>query len=64
MPMKISQKSILLAKQARKEHLRDGYISLTCPKCHEHPVIRTTSKGERMIISCECGYIKDIEINL
>ena len=59
----ISEHSILLAKQARLEKQKNGYVTVICPKCHEHPKIMMTSKGERTIISCPCGYVKNIEIN-
>lgn len=60
----ISQESIMLANQARTELLKNGYVSVICPKCQEHPKITMTSRGERTIISCACGYVKNIEINL
>lgn len=58
-----SPQSIMLANQARLEQLKNGYVSVKCPKCHEHPEITMTSKGERTIISCPCGYVRNIEIN-
>ena len=60
----ISHQSIMLAKQARLEHQKNGYVSVKCPKCNNTPEITMTSKGERTIVSCPCGYIKNIEINL
>jgi phage FluMu protein Com len=60
----ISPQSIALANQVRLEQLKNGYVSVKCPKCHEHLEIRTTPKGERTIISCPCGYVRNIEINL
>lgn len=59
----ISHQSIMLAKQARLEKQRNGYVTVVCPKCQGHPEITMTSKGERTIVSCPCGYIKSIEIN-
>ena len=59
----ISLQSIMLAKQARMEYLKTGRITVECPKCHKHPEITMTSKGERTIISCPCGYVLNIEIN-
>ncbi len=53
----------MLAKQARMEKQKNGYVTVVCPKCHEHPEIVMTSKGERTIVSCPCGYVKNIEIN-
>lgn len=58
----LSQSS-MLAHQARLEQLKNGYVTTICPKCHEHPEITMTSKGERTIIRCPCGYIKSGEIN-
>jgi hypothetical protein len=59
----ISPQSIMLAKQARLEYLRTGQIITICPKCHEHPEITMTPRGERTIISCPCRYVNNIEIN-
>lgn len=59
----ISRQSIMLAKKARLEQQKNGYVSVICPKCQKHPEITTTSRGERTIIRCQCGYIKNIEIN-
>lgn len=59
----ISPQSITLAKQARLEKLEHGHVTVVCPKCHEHPEIITTLGGERTIISCPCGYVKNAEIN-
>lgn len=59
----ISPQSIKLANQARLEQQKNGYVTVVCPKCQEHPEIRMTPKGERTIISCPCGYVKNIEIN-
>ena len=59
----ISPQSIMLAKQARLEQQKSGYVTVICPKCQKHPKITITSKGERTIVSCPCGYVKNIEIN-
>ena len=59
----ISHQSIMLAKQARLEQQKNGYVSVICPKCQEHPEITMTSNGERTIIRCKCGYVKNVEIN-
>lgn len=58
-----SRESSMLAHQARLEQLKNGYVTTICPKCHEHPEITMTSKGERTFIRCPCGYIKSGEIN-
>lgn len=55
--------SIMLAKQARLEQQKNGYVSVKCPKCNGTLKITMTSNCERTIISCPCGYIKNIEIN-
>ena len=60
----ISPQSLLLAKQARMEMMENGYITIICPKCQEHPKITTTSNGERTIVTCRCGYIINVDINL
>ncbi len=59
----ISRQSIMLAKQARLEQQKNGYVSVKCPKCNGIPEITMTSNGERTTVSCPCGYIKNIEIN-
>jgi hypothetical protein len=59
----VSSQSIMLAKQARLEQQKTGRVTTICPRCHEHPEIMMTSKGERTIVSCPCGYVKNIEIN-
>lgn len=58
-----SPQSIMLAKQARLEQQKNGHVTVICPKYQGHPEITMTSKGERTIVSCPCGYIKNIEIN-
>lgn len=60
----ISHQSIMLANQAWMEQLKNGYVSVKCPKCHEHPEIMTTPRGERTNIRCKCGYFLDGWINL
>ena len=52
-----------LAKKARADLLAGEETDVKCPRCGEHPVRSTTSKGERTIISCRCGYIYDMQIN-
>lgn len=59
----ISLQSITLTKQARLEQQKSGHVTVICPKCKRHPEITMTSRGERTIISCPCGYVKNIEIN-
>ena len=59
----ISRQSIMLAKQARLEQQKNGYVSVKCPKCNGTLKITMTSNCERTIISCPCGYVKNIEIN-
>ena len=60
----ISQESILLAKKARTELMEKGQITVICPKCQEHPEITTTPRGERTMVTCKCGYIISVDINL
>ncbi len=59
----ISPQSIMLAKQARREQRENGCVTVVCPKCGKHPEIVTTLGGERTIVSCECGFVYDGEIN-
>lgn len=53
----------MLANQTRLEQKRDGYVTVVCPKCQQHPKIMMTSRGERTIITCPCGYVLNIEID-
>ena len=53
----------ILAKKAKKDINQMGYTNIICPICNVSPKITRTTKGERTIVSCECGYIHDIEIN-
>lgn len=55
-------KSIMLAKKARKEMRLTGTITVKCPKCGTIPKITTSSRGERLTVSCECGYVFDSEM--
>ncbi len=54
---------IMLAKQAKKEIRQMGHTNIRCPKCNGTPEITMTSRGERTIVSCDCGYVHDVEIN-
>ncbi len=53
----------MLAKKAKRELRKVGVTSVKCPKCNGSPEITMTSRGERTIVSCLCGYVHDIEIN-
>ena len=53
----------MLAKKAKKELRQMGFTNIRCPKCDGTPEITMTSKGERTIVSCDCGYVHDVEIN-
>lgn len=57
------RQSVMLAKQARLEKVKHGQITTVCPKCRKNPNITTTAKGERTIVSCDCGFIYSEEIN-
>lgn len=52
-----------LAKEAKREIRRMGFTNIKCPKCGGSPEILMTSRGERTIVSCSCGFIHDVEIN-
>jgi hypothetical protein len=58
----ISEESIMLARQAHLEQQRYGHVIVTCPKCHQHPKVTMTSRGERLTISCPCRYVLSGEI--
>lgn len=57
----ISEESLMLANQARREFTETGAVTTTCPKCGTHPLTRMV--GNRTIVSCECGYVLSMEIN-
>ena len=59
----VTPQSNMLAKKAKKEILTTGSTIIICPLCRMAPEISTTSKGERTIVSCPCGYVYDAEIN-
>ena len=52
----------LLAKQAREQLETTGKTTIVCPVCNKEPVLTTTPKGERSIVSCPCGRTYDCEI--
>lgn len=60
----VSAQSHMLAKKAKKEMRLTGTTTVVCPMCNESPKITTTSKGERTMVSCKCGFVYDMEINL
>lgn len=60
----IPQQSISLAKQALWEKQEQGFVSVVCPKCHQHPEVTTTPRGERTTVLCKCGFVKGGEIYL
>ena len=53
----------MLAKKAKREIRTMGFTTVMCPKCNGKPNITVTPKGERTIVSCDCGYIIDVDIN-
>lgn len=59
----VSPQSHMLAKMARKEIRLTGMTTVVCPMCGEAPEVTTTSRGERTIVSCKCGFVYDAEIN-
>jgi len=54
----------MLARIAKKELIQMNRTSVICPRCGESPTITKTANGERTIVSCECGYVHDVVINL
>ena len=58
----MSEESIMLARKARMEMWQTGNITVKCPKCGTIPRITTSLKGERLTVSCECGYVFDSEM--
>lgn len=59
-----SRRPAALADRALREYMGNGSVSTVCPKCREHPEIKTTPGGERTVVRCRCGYVKNMEINL
>ncbi len=60
--LKWDEESIMLARQAQLEQQRYGHVIVTCPKCHQHPKVTLTLRGERLTISCPCRYVLSGEI--
>jgi transcription elongation factor Elf1 len=54
---------IMLAKRAKSEIRTNGKTAIICPRCNTVPEITMTPKGERTIVSCQCGYVHDVDIN-
>jgi predicted RNA-binding Zn-ribbon protein involved in translation (DUF1610 family) len=53
----------MLATRTKHELLSNQFTNVKCPKCGEKPVISMTSRNERTIVACPCGYVVDVEIN-
>ena len=53
----------MLAKRAKSEIRSIGKTMIRCPRCNTQPEITITSGGERTIVTCECGYVHDVDIN-
>lgn len=60
----LSPEARALTRKAREELFEYGKMYLICPRCHTRPEHFVTDHKERDIVSCECGYIFDAEINL
>ena len=60
---KVTPQSNMLAKKAKKEIMQTGTTKIMCPMCGQAPKLTTTSKGERTMVTYECGYVYDCEIN-
>ena len=43
-------------------YLKDGKVTVLCPKCKNAP--KVILNGNRTIVKCSCGYILDAEIYL
>ena len=56
----IQEEAIILARQAEREMMQNREIKVRCPKCGTMP--RNTLRGERFVVSCDCGYIYNCEI--
>ena len=59
----ISNSPNMLARLAKREIRQMGYTNVRCPKCGTAPKVKMTSRGERTIVTCECRYVHDVEIN-
>ena len=68
MPKKASEsipmEAHALARKAKREIRSTGTTTVICPRCGTKPAVTETERGERTIVSCECGWIFDGEINL
>ena len=52
-----------LAKLAKKQIRQTGETDVRCPKCGTKPILMVTPHGERTIVTCDCGFIADVDIN-
>lgn len=51
-----------ISKTSRKRMMQNREIKVRCPKCGTMPRITNTLRGERFVVSCDCGYIYNCEI--
>lgn len=49
-----------LVNQARYELEENAITNIVCPKCNETPTL--TVSGNRSIVRCKCGYLRNGEI--
>ena len=61
-PLSAQEEAIILARQAEREMMQNREIKVRCPKCGTMPRITNTLRGERFVVSCDCGYIYNCEI--
>ena len=52
----------MLAKKDIQEMRLTGAVTVKCPKCGTVLKIITSPRGERLTVSCECGYVFDSEM--
>ncbi len=57
-----SQELHILRKKAMQELREKDKTSVICPRCGTSPKVLFGSWDSRIMIGCECGYVKDMEI--
>jgi hypothetical protein len=54
-----------LAYKARDEMIEYGKVTVVCPKCGTIPKVNVDGTfNERIMVRCQCGYIKLIELGI
>lgn len=51
-----------LTRKARREIRLTGATTVRCPKCGMAPIVKTSERNERIIVTCPCRYVHEVEI--